>query len=119
MFEGLRTVVYRVSDLAAARRWYADMLGFEPYFDQPFYVGFDVGGYELGLTPASESEPADGVEAYWGVEDADAAFAALVARGAEGLEAVRDVGSGIRLGTVRDPTGNVVGVITNPHFRAR
>ncbi len=115
MFEGLRTVVYRVPDLAAARRWYVGVLGFEPYFDEPFYVGFDVGGYELGLTPAD----APGMDAYWGVPDADAAFAALVSQGAESLEAVQDVGEGIRLGTVRDPSGNRVGVITNPHFRAR
>jgi catechol 2,3-dioxygenase-like lactoylglutathione lyase family enzyme len=49
MFLGLRTVIYPSPDLATARAWYAQVLGQEPYFDQPFYVGFSVGGYELGL----------------------------------------------------------------------
>ena len=51
MFLGLRTVIYRVRDLAAAKAWYANAFGVQPYFDEPFYVGFDIGGYELGLHP--------------------------------------------------------------------
>ena len=51
MFLGLRTVVYKVSDLGRAKAWYTKVLGIEPYFDEPFYVGFNVGGYELGLDP--------------------------------------------------------------------
>jgi catechol 2,3-dioxygenase-like lactoylglutathione lyase family enzyme len=47
----MRTVVYHVDDLTKAKEWYADLLGVEPYFDEPFYVGFNVGGYELGLDP--------------------------------------------------------------------
>ena len=31
-------------------------------------------------------------------------------------EPVRDVGGGIRVATVKDPFGNVLGVIENPHF---
>jgi catechol 2,3-dioxygenase-like lactoylglutathione lyase family enzyme len=118
MLQGLRTVVYHVPDLDAAKRWYAGVLGYDPYFDEPFYVGFDVGGYELGLVPA-EGDRAGGMDVYWGVEDADAAIAALAERGAEGVGAVHDVGGGIRLGTVRTPAGNALGVIYNPHFRAR
>ena len=51
MLLGLRTVMYHVDDLNAAKEWYAQVLGFQPYFDEPFYVGFNVGGYELGLHP--------------------------------------------------------------------
>ncbi len=115
-FLGLRTAIYRTDALDALKRWYIGVLGKEPYFDEPFYVGFDVGGYELGLVPA---EAGGAVDAYWGVDDADAAFEALVEAGAEPLEAVHDVGGGIRLGTVRDPAGNTLGVIFNPHFRRR
>ena len=52
MLQGLRTVVHTVAALDRAKAWYTDMLGQGPYFDQPFYVGFNVGGYELGLMPA-------------------------------------------------------------------
>jgi len=120
MLHGLRTAIYHVDDLDRAKAWYTEALGVEPYFDEPFYVGFDVGGYELGLLPAEGAAPGPGgVTVYWGVDDADAALARLVGLGAEPYEAVQDVGEGIRLGTVRDPFGNVLGVIFNPHFAAR
>jgi catechol 2,3-dioxygenase-like lactoylglutathione lyase family enzyme len=51
MFKGLRTVIYHVDDIAKAKKCYSDVLGIKPYFDQPFYVGFNVGGFELGLDP--------------------------------------------------------------------
>jgi len=41
--EGLRTVIYPAPELDAAKRWWADLLGQEPYFDEAFYVGFEVG----------------------------------------------------------------------------
>lgn len=120
MLHGLRTAIYPVPDLDRAKAWYTEVLGSEPYFDEPYYVGFDVGGYELGLLPTEGRAPGSGgVTAYWGVDDADAALARLVGLGAEPHEAVQDVGEGIRLGTVRDPFGNVLGVIFNPHFEAR
>lgn len=119
MFEGLRTVVYTVTDLPTAKAWYAGVLNQQPYFDEPFYVGFNVGGYELGLLPAGESEPAPGVAVtYWGVADADAAYAHLIAQGASPYLPVADVGGDIRLGAVKDASGNVVGVVYNPHFVA-
>ena len=71
-FRGLYTVIYQVPDVAEAREWYATAFGVRPYFDEPFYVGFNIGGYELGLHPGS-TEGGGGVVAYWGVDDADAA----------------------------------------------
>ncbi len=53
MFLGLRTAIYHVDDIERARDWYSSILGFKPYFDEPFYVGFNVAGYELGLQPAA------------------------------------------------------------------
>lgn len=114
VFLGLRTVIYPAADLAARRDWFADLLGQQPYFDEPFYVGFEVGGYELGLDPAADA--ADGPVTYWGVPDVDAAVARLSAAGATVHGAVREVGGGIRVGTVREPGGAVLGVIENPHF---
>ena len=83
MFQGLRTVIYRVNDLARAKEWYAALVGFGPYFDEPFYVGFNVGGYELGLDPDAEGAiSGDSVVTYWGVADARAALARLTELGA-------------------------------------
>jgi predicted enzyme related to lactoylglutathione lyase len=118
MLQGLRTVIYQVDDLAAAKRWYADVLGIQPYFDEPFYVGFNVGGFELGLLPeeGDVSRSDTGVLAYWGVDDADAALARLLELGAGERGGVQDVGDDIRMATVLDPFGNVLGIIENPHF---
>jgi len=115
---GLRTAAYSARDLAAARAWYIKVLEMDPYFDEPFYVGFNVGGFELGLVPdeaAAPARPAAGV-AYWGVADAERAYARMISLGATPFEPVQNVGGDIRIGAVRDPFGNVLGVITNPHF---
>ncbi len=117
-FLGLRTVIYNVDDLEQAKAWYTDVLGQEPYFAEPFYVGFSVGGYELGLDPSKENKPGPGgTVAYWGVENAEAAHARLLEVGARGHNPVQDVGGGIRVATVLDPFGNVFGIIENPHFK--
>jgi predicted enzyme related to lactoylglutathione lyase len=115
MILGLRTTIYHVTDLAAAKAWYASVLERELYFDQPFYVGFSVGGFELGLVPDGASGPG-GAVAYWGVADAAAAIARLVSLGAEIREPLNDVGEGIKVAAVADPFGNTFGVIENPHF---
>ena len=118
MLLGLRTVIYPVPDLAAAKAWYSKFLGLKPYFDQPFYVGFSVGGFELGLLP--NAEPGDaGARSLWGVQDIDAAYAKLLELGAKPLDAVRDVGEGIRVAAVADPFGNRLGIIQNPKFDAK
>ncbi len=114
---GPRTVIYPSPDLDAAKAWFAGLLGLEPYFDQPFYVGFDVGGYELGLVP--DADPAEGSWAYWGVEDVEAAVAAALATGATVHGGPQEVGDGIITATVRSPQGAIVGFIRNPHFVAR
>jgi predicted enzyme related to lactoylglutathione lyase len=118
-FLGLRTAIYHAPDLAKAKTWYSKILGIEPYFDQPFYVGFDVGGYELGLDPdpTSKSGGSGGVFVYWGVSDADAALKRLLSLGATERTMVQDVGEGIRVATVLDPFGNIFGFIENPHFK--
>ena len=114
MLLGLRTVIYRAPDIAAGKLWYTKFLGFGPYFDQPFYVGFDVAGYELGLLP--DGNPADGALTYWGVSDCQAAVDAAVGLGAEVHVPPADVGEGIVTASVRTPQGSLVGFIVNPHF---
>ena len=114
---GLRTVIYPSPDLDAAKRWWTDFLGVAPYFDQPFYVGFDVAGYELGLVP--DGDLSREATTYWGVGDVATCVERATALGAEVLEAPLDVGEGIVVGAVRNPSGSVVGFIVNPHFAAR
>jgi len=116
MLQGLRTIVYPVNDLGRAKEWYSVALEQAPYFDEPFYVGFNVGGYELGLVPDGTPAGPVGAVTYWGVPDAAAAYARLLALGAQAHEEVNDVGSGILVGAVLDPFGNLLGVIQNPHF---
>jgi predicted enzyme related to lactoylglutathione lyase len=117
---GLRTAIYHVPDLARAKQWYARAFGVEPYFDEPFYVGFNIGGYELGLDPHTEgTKPgAGGSVAYWGVADIDKAVAQFTRAGATLKSPVQDVGEGIKVATVADPFGNLIGLIENPHFSA-
>ena len=119
MFQGLRTAAYQVKELDKAKAWYGKVLGLQPYFNQPFYVGFNVGEFELGLVPAEDAKPnrAPAGIAYWGVADAQAAYKRLVELGASGFEPIQDVGDGILIGAVRDPFGNVLGVIQNPKFK--
>jgi catechol 2,3-dioxygenase-like lactoylglutathione lyase family enzyme len=116
MFLGLRTVIYPATDLAASTAWFTKLLGTGPYFNEPFYVGFNVGGYELGLFPR-EQEP-DTAEAitYWGVPDVEVALAELIAGGAGLHSEVADVGDGIRVAAVREPGGSLLGIIENPRF---
>jgi predicted enzyme related to lactoylglutathione lyase len=120
MFLGLRSLIFHVPDLAAAKQWYLGVLGFSPYFDEPFYVGFNVGGYELGLLPEEAEQPApqrgDSVACYWGVSDIRASFERLKSLGAQAEGEIADVGGGIEMVSLRDPWGNLFGIINNPHF---
>ena len=117
-YQGLRTAGYKVSDITKAKEWYTDVLGVTPYFDDPFYVGFNVAGYELGLQPeeGSAATKITNVVAYWGVSDVQATYDELLGKGAIQLEKPTDVGGGIIVAAVLDPWCNAFGIIYNPHF---
>ncbi|MBO0948053.1 VOC family protein [Fibrella forsythiae] len=115
-FLGLRTAIYAAPDLEQAKTWYTAFLGIAPYFDEPFYVGFNVGGYELGLDP--DLTPAEGTPvSYWGVADVEATWQALLTLGATAQQEPQHVGSDIIVATLNDPFGNTLGIIQNPHFK--
>ncbi len=118
LFIGLRTVIYAAPDITRAKQWYQDALGIQPYFDEPYYVGFNVGGFELGLDPNAGTGGAGGATAYWAVNNADEALELLLGSGATMSNPVSDVGGGIRVAIVTDPFGNRLGIIENPHFDA-
>ena len=117
-FLGLRTIIYAAPELARAKEWYSSVLGIDPYFDEPFYVGFNVAGYELGLDPDPSSTPGgrSGSVVYWGVADAACSLARLLSLGATERSHVTDIGGGIQVATVFDPFGNIFVVIQNPPF---
>jgi catechol 2,3-dioxygenase-like lactoylglutathione lyase family enzyme len=116
MLLGLRTAIYPVADLAAAKKWYTEMLGQPPYFDQPFYVGFSVGGFELGLLPGGQPGT-NGPQPLWGVAHIEQTFTHLLQLGAMELEPIAEVGEGIKVAAVKDPFGNRLGLIENPSFK--
>jgi predicted enzyme related to lactoylglutathione lyase len=117
MIQGLRTALYPAPDLARAKAWYTEAFGVAPYFDEPFYVGFNIGGFELGLVPDMPlGQPPSGVVAMWGVNDVAAECMRLHSHGATIHEEPREVGGGITVASVLDPFGNIIGLIHNPHF---
>lgn len=113
---GLRTVGYKVGDLQKAKLWYAKAFKTEPYFDEPFYVGFNIAGYELGLQP-DEATTGDNIVTYWGVEDIQTEYAYFISLGATEHEAPQNVGGEIIVASVQDEWGNIIGLIYNPEFK--
>jgi lactoylglutathione lyase len=117
---GLRTTIYKVSDLQKAKTWYAKAFEKAPYFDEAFYVGFNIAGYELGLLP--DEEPAQNkvasVLSYWGVKDIHKEYQRLLDLGATEHEAPHSVGGPLLVASLIDPWGNIIGLIYNPVFKA-
>ena len=113
MFQKLRSVIYHADDLTKAKQWYIDLLGVQPYFDQPFYVGFDINGSELGIDPdLSHVIPGNSSVAMWQVSDVPMTVAKCVAQGATIHIDTQDVGGGMQVATIIDPFGNYVGLIS-------
>ncbi len=118
-FLGLRTCAYMVADITKAKAWYTKAFKTEPYFDEPFYVGFNIGGYELGLLPEENptTDKPETVRTYWGVENIEEVYQHLLELGATPDEAPHSVGGPLMVATVKDPWGNLVGIIYNPVFK--
>ena len=114
---GLRTVKYSVPDIEKAKAWYTDLFQTEPYFDEPFYVGFNIGGYELGLDPDGEPYAGNATITYWGVENIDEAYNHCLAKGAKEHQAPMNVGGELMTASVLYPWENVIGLIYNPYFK--
>jgi predicted enzyme related to lactoylglutathione lyase len=116
---GLRTVVYSVPNLNTAKEWYSQVFETKPYFDEIFYAGFDIMGYELGLVPIEKADslPSENIITYWGVENIESEYARFIALGANAHEAPTNVGGNIMVASVKDPWNNVIGLIYNPDFK--
>ena len=116
---GLRTTIYKVSDLEKATAWYSTVFKVHPYFVEPFYVGFNIKGYELGLLPEEDAKAikTDNVLSYWGVEDIEEVYERFIELGAVAHEKPTNVGGELMVASVKDPWNNVIGFIYNPEFK--
>lgn len=112
MFKKLRTVIYHVNDIEKAKAWYKDITGTHPYFDEPFYVGFDINGCELGLDPdITGIERGNQSIAYWQVENIESVVKKLISAHASVIVPIEKVGEGINTAVLKDPFGNAIGLI--------
>ena len=130
MLRGLTTVSFFADDVTAARNWYRDLLGIEPYFARPaegnpVYVEFRIGDYqhELGIIDsrfatgaAGDAGEANGAVTYWHVDDVAASFDRLLSMGARMHEKPVERGPGFVTASVIDPFGNILGVMYNQHY---
>jgi lactoylglutathione lyase len=115
---GLRTTIYKVNDLEKAKAWYIKAFSVKPYFDEPFYIGFNIMGYELGLLPEENStSKGDNVMSYWGVDNIQKTYEHLINLGATPHEKPTNVGGELMVASVFDPWQNVIGIIYNPYFK--
>jgi len=114
MTEGIKTIIYPVRDLAKAKTLYGELAGVEPYADEAYYVGFKVGGQDVGLDPTGHGNGMTGSLAYWHVEDIEASLKALFDAGAEAQQEVKDVGGGMLIASVKDADDNVIGLLQSP-----
>ena len=126
---GFSTLNIWADDVRAAADWYTEFLGIEPYFEQagpdgrPAYIEFRIGDYlaELGIidrryAPAGSASAPGGAVMHWHVDDLEATVERLLSMGAEQYEPITARGQGFVTASVVDPFGNVLGVMTNPHY---
>jgi predicted enzyme related to lactoylglutathione lyase len=108
---GIKTIIIPVRDLAAAKVLYRTVLGVEPYADEPYYVGFQVGDQEIGLDPNGHNHGMTGPVGYCHVGDVTATLRQAVEAGWRTRQDVKDVGAGQQAAIVEDPNGNVLGFL--------
>src|SRR5258706_10137614 len=106
MNQGIKTVIYPVKDLPQAKKLYSKLLGFEPYADEAYYVGYKIGDQDIGLDPNGHKQGMAGPLAYFHVSDIKSSLQSLLDAGAQVQQEVKDVGGGKLIATVKDMDGN-------------
>lgn len=124
---GLASVGFFAPDLVAAKKWYTELLGIEPYFVRPEsgppgYIEFRIGDYqhELGIldskyAPKGAATIPGGAVVSWHVDDVAATLEKLKAMGAKEYEPLTNH-EGFITASVVDPFGNILGITYNPHY---
>ena len=123
ILRGLSTISFYASDHEAAKKWYTEFLGVEPYFSRPGYIEFRLGDYqhELGIidsqfAPEPAAKGPSGAIAYWQVDNLESTFSKLISMGAKEYQPIIERGHGFVTASVIDPFGNILGIMSNPHF---
>ena len=111
MNQGMKTIIYPVTDINRAKQLYSALLGAEPYVDGAYYVGFRVGEQQIGLDPHGHKE---GMTGYFHVSDIHKSLQALVDAGAQTLQEIKDIGGGGLIASVKDVDGNIIGLLQGP-----
>lgn len=114
MTSGVKTVIFPVTDIEAAKAVYGELFGVEPVVDEPYYVHFRVGDQDIGLDPGVHGRGWTGPVGYFHIDDMEKSREALLSAGAETVEEVNDVGGGRLIATVKDADGNVIGLLQDP-----
>lgn len=109
--QAVKTILHPVTDLEKAKEVYTALLGTAPQNDSEYYVGYEVGGQQIGLVPNGGPQGMTSPVAYWHVPDIEAKLAEVTAAGATVKESAHDVGGGRLVATFTDPDGNVLGLI--------
>ena len=102
-------IVYPAADMAAAKRFFRELTGSDPYADSPQYVGYKSGDMEIGLVPNAGNGQACGL-AYWTVGDIEARVKSLVEAGGTVVQEITDVAYGLLVASVKEPNGSIVGL---------
>ncbi len=126
VLRGLATISFYATDHEAAKKWYSEFLGVEPYFNVPGYSEFRIGDYqhELGIidarfAPEGAAKGPAGSIAYWHVDDLQGTLDQLILSGATLYQPITDHSGGkgnFVTASVVDPFGNILGIMTNKHF---
>ncbi|MES2133214.1 MAG: VOC family protein [Bacteroidota bacterium] len=126
VLRGLATISFYATDHEAAKKWYSELLGVEPYFNVPGYAEFRIGDYqhELGIidskfAPGGATTSPAGAIAYWHVNDLKGTLGNLISKGAKEYQPITDHSGGkgnFVTASVVDPFGNILGIMTNTHY---
>ena len=111
MNQGIKTVIYPVTDVAKAKTLFSELLGVEPYADAAYYVGFRIGDQEIGLDPNGHKH---GMTGYYHVDNIEESLQLLLDAGAEVQQEIKDVGGGNLIAAVKDADGNIIGLSQRP-----
>ena len=129
MLRGVATISFWAADMEAAKKWYSELLGLDPYFERPgpagglAYMEFRLGDYqhELGIinssfAPQGATTGPGGAVVYWHVDDVVATLEKVKTMGAKEYEPLTERGVGFITASVVDPFGNILGLMYNPHY---
>ena len=110
MNKGVKSIVYPVKDVTQAKKLFRKLLGVEPYSDQQYYVGFQIGEQHIGLVSNGTNA---GITTFYHVDDIKEGLQILLDAGAEIIQEIKDVGVGSLIASVKDQDGNIIGLIQN------